>query len=75
MDIQVIVFGALTRMAQALVAASPTIFVGWLVAAIFERILGREEPTGSLAAIPGDSFPKLGFWECSFRSVRSESSR
>ena len=56
MDIQVIVFGALTRMAQALVAASPTIFVGWLVAAIFERILGRE---GTYRLFGGNTWRQL----------------
>ena len=39
MDIYI--WGPIVRMLQALLAASPTIVVGWLVAAIFERILGR----------------------------------
>ncbi|MFN4905369.1 MAG: permease [Planctomycetota bacterium] len=56
MDIEVIVFGALTRMVQALVAASPTIFVGWLVAAIFERILGRE---GTYRLFGGNTWRQL----------------
>lgn len=38
----ILIWGGITRMVQALVAASPTIVVGWLVAAVFERILGRE---------------------------------
>lgn len=38
----VLIFGPLARMVQTLVAASPTILVGWVIAAIFERILGRE---------------------------------
>lgn len=42
MDVSVMFWGALVRMAQTTIAAAPTILVGWLVAAIFERILGRE---------------------------------
>jgi uncharacterized membrane protein YraQ (UPF0718 family) len=37
----IFLWGPIVRMIQALVAASPTIVVGWLVAAVFERILGR----------------------------------
>lgn len=42
MDISVMIWGSLVRMGQTLIAAGPTLLVGWLVAAIFERILGRE---------------------------------
>lgn len=37
-----ILWGGLVRMGQALFAAAPTLVIGWMVAAIFERILGRE---------------------------------
>ncbi|MFM8570967.1 MAG: permease [Pirellula sp.] len=56
MDMQVLVWGALTRMLQALVAASPTIVIGWLVAAIFERILGRE---GTYKLFGGNTWRQL----------------
>jgi uncharacterized protein len=42
MDISILFWGAVVRICQALLAASPTILVGWIVAAILERILGRE---------------------------------
>lgn len=38
----IVFWGAIVRMSQALLAACPTIVVGWLIAAIFERILGRD---------------------------------
>lgn len=56
MDIYLLIWGALLRMAQALVAASPTILVGWLIAAIFERILGRE---GTYQLFGGNSWRQL----------------
>ena len=56
MDIQVLIWGALTRMAQALVVGSPTIVVGWLVAAVFERILGRD---GTYRLFGGDTWRQL----------------
>ena len=56
MDIQVLIWGALTRMAQALVAGSPTIVVGWLIAAVFERILGRD---GTYRLFGGDTWRQL----------------
>lgn len=37
----IFLWGPLVRIIQALFAAAPTVVVGWLVAAIFERILGR----------------------------------
>ena len=40
--IEQLCLGALVRMAQALMSAGPTLIVGWLIAAIFERILGRD---------------------------------
>ncbi|MFN6128688.1 MAG: permease [Planctomycetota bacterium] len=42
MDIAAMFWGAMVRMGQTLIAAGPTLLVGWLIAAIFERILGRE---------------------------------
>ena len=56
MDIYLLIWGALLRMAQALVAASPTILVGWLIAAVFERILGRE---GTYQLFGGSSWRQL----------------
>ena len=56
MDIQVLLWGALTRMLQALVAAGPTIVVGWLVAAVFERILGRD---GTYRLFGGNTWRQL----------------
>lgn len=56
MDIYLLIWGALLRMAQALVAASPTILVGWLIAAVFERILGRE---GTYQLFGGNSWRQL----------------
>jgi uncharacterized membrane protein YraQ (UPF0718 family) len=41
-DLAIMFWGALVRMGQTLIAAGPTLLVGWLVAAVFERILGRE---------------------------------
>lgn len=37
----IFIWGPIVRVLQALFAAAPTIVVGWLVAAVFERILGR----------------------------------
>lgn len=37
----IFIWGPVVRILQALFAAAPTIVVGWLVAAVFERILGR----------------------------------
>ena len=56
MDISVALFGSLVRMGQTLIAAGPTILVGWLVAAIFERILGRE---GTYRLFGGSSWRQL----------------
>jgi uncharacterized protein len=56
MDVSVMLWGALVRMAQTLVAAGPTILVGWLVAAIFERILGRE---GTFRLFGGSTWRQL----------------
>jgi uncharacterized membrane protein YraQ (UPF0718 family) len=56
MDLSILFWGAMVRMAQTLVAASPTILVGWLVAAIFERILGRE---GTYQLFGGNSWRQL----------------
>jgi len=56
MDVEVLLWGACARMAQALVAASPTIVVGWLVAAVFERILGRD---GTYRLFGGDTWRQL----------------
>lgn len=37
----IFLWGPLVRIVQAFFAAAPTVVVGWLIAAIFERILGR----------------------------------
>ncbi len=52
----ILIWGGMTRMVQALVAASPTIVVGWLVAAVFERILGRE---GTYKLFGGNTWRQL----------------
>ncbi|MFO0012212.1 MAG: permease [Planctomycetota bacterium] len=56
MDISVMLWGGLVRMGQTLIAAGPTILVGWLVAAIFERILGRD---GTYRLFGGSSWRQL----------------
>ena len=38
----VLFWGPVVRICQAAVASAPTLVIGWLIAAIFERILGRE---------------------------------
>lgn len=52
----ILIWGGMTRMVQALVAASPTIVVGWLVAAVFERILGRD---GTYKLFGGNTWRQL----------------
>lgn len=52
----ILFWGAVVRMAQATLAACPTIVVGWLVAAIFERILGR---AGTLKLFGGHTWRQL----------------
>ncbi|MCU0711483.1 MAG: permease, partial [Pirellula sp.] len=37
----ILIWGPLVRVIQALLAAAPTVVVGWLIAAVLERILGR----------------------------------
>lgn len=56
MDLTMLFWGAVTRMGQACIAASPTILVGWLVAAVFERILGRE---GTYRLFGGNTWRQL----------------
>lgn len=56
MDLSILIWGALVRMAQTCIAASPTILIGWLVAAIFERILGRE---GTFQLFGGNTWRQL----------------
>lgn len=56
MDISIMMWGGLVRMGQTLIAAGPTILVGWLVAAIFERILGRD---GTYRLFGGSSWRQL----------------
>ncbi|MBU6238918.1 MAG: permease [Planctomycetes bacterium] len=56
MDISVMLWGSLVRMGQTLIAAGPTLIVGWLVAAIFERILGRD---GTYRLFGGSSWRQL----------------
>jgi uncharacterized membrane protein YraQ (UPF0718 family) len=56
MDISIMFWGGLVRMGQTLIAAGPTILVGWLVAAIFERILGRD---GTYRLFGGSSWRQL----------------
>jgi len=51
-------WGAIVRMSQAAVAACPTIVVGWIVAAVFERILGRE---GTLKLFGGHTWRQLPY--------------
>jgi len=51
-----LIWGAIVRMSQALLAACPTIVVGWLVAAVFERILGRN---GTLKLFGGHTWRQL----------------
>ena len=45
-------------MLQAIVAAAPTIVVGWLVAAVMERILGRD---GTLRLFGGHTWRQLPY--------------
>ena len=52
----ILIWGAIVRMAQAMLAACPTIVVGWLVAAVFERILGRK---GTLQLFGGHTWRQL----------------
>ncbi len=52
----ILFWGTIVRMSQALLAACPTIVVGWLVAAIFERILGRN---GTLQLFGGHTWRQL----------------
>lgn len=49
-------WGALVRMGQVLLACFPTLIVGWLVAAIFERVLGRE---GTYRLFGGNTWRQL----------------
>jgi uncharacterized protein len=56
--VDVILFGAIARMVQALVAASPTIVVGWIVAAVMERILGRD---GTFKLFGGHTWRQLPY--------------
>jgi uncharacterized membrane protein YraQ (UPF0718 family) len=56
MDISAMLWGSLVRMGQTLIAAGPTLLVGWLVAAIFERILGRD---GTYRLFGGSSWRQL----------------
>jgi uncharacterized membrane protein YraQ (UPF0718 family) len=51
-----LLLGAVVRMTQALISALPTIVVGWLIAAVFERFLGRE---GTFKLFGGRSWRQL----------------
>lgn len=55
---EVLIYGGIVRMLQAVVAAAPTIVVGWLVAAIMERILGRD---GTLRLFGGHTWRQLPY--------------
>jgi uncharacterized membrane protein YraQ (UPF0718 family) len=54
--VEIIIWGPLVRMAQVAIAASPTLVVGWIVAAVFERILGRD---GTYKLFGGGSWRQL----------------
>lgn len=54
----VLIFGGIVRMLQTVVAAAPTIVIGWLVAAIMERILGRD---GTLRLFGGHTWKQLPY--------------
>ena len=54
----VFICGGIVRMLQAIVAAAPTIVVGWLVAAVMERILGRD---GTLRLFGGHTWRQLPY--------------
>lgn len=56
MDLQIMFWGGLVRMGQTLIAAGPTIVVGWLIAALFERLLGRE---GTYQLFGGNTWRQL----------------
>ncbi|MFN5852924.1 MAG: permease, partial [Pirellulaceae bacterium] len=49
-------WGALVRIGQALLACGPTLLVGWLIAALMERLLGRE---GTFKLFGGHSWRQL----------------
>ncbi len=49
-------WGPLVRAVQAVIASFPTLFVGWLIAAVFESILGRE---GTFKLFGGRSWRQL----------------
>lgn len=55
---EALIFGPLVRIVQATLAAMPTLVVGWLIAAIFERILGRE---GTFKLFGGRSWRQLPY--------------
>jgi uncharacterized protein len=54
----VLFWGPLVRICQAAVACAPTLVIGWLIAAIFERILGRE---GTFRLFGGRSWRQLPY--------------
>ena len=54
----ILLCGAAVRMVQAMLAASPTIVVGWIIAAVFERILGRD---GTLKLFGGHTWKQLPY--------------
>ncbi|MFM8327464.1 MAG: permease, partial [Pirellulaceae bacterium] len=49
-------WGAVVRIGQALLACGPTLLVGWLIAALMERLLGRE---GTFKLFGGHSWRQL----------------
>jgi uncharacterized membrane protein YraQ (UPF0718 family) len=53
-----LLWGAIVRIAQTIFDASPTIVVGWIVAAEFERILGRE---GTFKLFGGHTWRQLPY--------------
>lgn len=52
----VLFWGPLVRVGQAIIASCPTLIVGWLIAAVFERILGRD---GTLKLFGGHTWRQL----------------
>ena len=54
----VLFWGPFVRICQAAVACAPTLVIGWLIAAIFERILGRE---GTFRLFGGRSWRQLPY--------------
>jgi uncharacterized protein len=54
----VLIWGPIVRICQAAVSAGPTIVIGWLIAAILERILGR---SGTLQLFGGRTWKQLPY--------------